>query len=245
MIAHAGHRILLAALLPLSFWNPARGEDITSIRLKEHVTDLTGTLSAKDRSDLEALLQASEAKTSTQIVILMLPTLGGESLEEVSYAIARNNGIGQQKKNNGLLLLVVKDDRKIRIETGYGLEGSLPDALAGQIIRKEIAPFFRSGAYREGLEAGIRAIVASLGNEYSAEPRTNRGSRGISPGGIFVIVIIFLVLKSLFRRRGLRRYGGFPGWGGFGGWGSGGGGGGGGFSGGGGSFGGGGASGRW
>jgi uncharacterized protein len=207
------------------------------------VTDLTGTLYPGDIEQLRDVLSAFEQQTSNQIVVLMVPTLGGEPIEEVSYDIARKNAIGQKGKDNGVLVLIAKDDRQVRIEVGYGLEGVLPDILAGQIIRKEMIPHFKDDDYAAGIRAAIDAIILATKHEYKAETPARRPSRG-APSLIWILfVIAFIVLR--FMRRGLGG-GGFW-WGGFGGGGFGGGGfgSGGGFSGGGGSFGGGGASGRW
>ncbi|HMK38496.1 MAG TPA: TPM domain-containing protein, partial [Bacteroidota bacterium] len=153
------------------------------------------------------------------------------------------NKIGRKGKDNGVLLVVARNDRKARIEVGYGLEGVLPDALAGQIIRHEIGPHFRQGDYC-GLRAGVEAIMSATKNEYQAEP-SSRGGRSSSTRLIFALVFVaFMVIRLARRRHGIF-LGGGP-WIG-GGWGSGSGGGfgGGGFGGGGGSFGGGGASGSW
>lgn len=194
---------------------------------------------------LESKLASFDKATSTQVVVLMVPSIDSSSLEEASHRIAEENGIGQKEKNNGALLFIAKDDRKIRIEVGYGLEGVLTDALCGLIIRNEIVPRFRQGEFFGGVNAGIDAIFAATRNEYSAESSGKVGHAvGLLP--IIVTIIIFLWVGSLNRRR--RVIGGvfppmfFPGGGGrsAGGWGGGGG-----FSGGGGSFGGGGASGSW
>lgn len=209
-------------------------------RITRRLTDQTGTLSARESAEIEARLREIEQSTSNQIVVVIVPTTGMEPIEDAALRIAEANGIGRKSKNNGVLLLIAKDDRKIRIEVGYGLEGALPDALAGSIIRNEIAPAFRSGRFFEGIQAGIEAIDRATRGEYAAEPGEEEG------GGGQVIILILLLLFYLMRSRFRRRLGGFfptgfPGLGG----GSSGGGWGGGFSGGGGGFGGGGATGRW
>jgi uncharacterized protein len=114
-------------------------------KIRNYVTDKTGTLSASEISSLESKLSGFDKQTSTQIVVFILGTLDGASLEEKSIEIAEQNGVGKKSKNNGVLLFVVKDDRKLRIEVGYGLEGALPDALCDQIIRKEITPSLKLG----------------------------------------------------------------------------------------------------
>jgi len=214
--------------------------------LAKYATDLTGTLTPDQLASLESLLASFDRATSTQVVVLMMPTLAGADLEEYSIQVAEKNKIGRKGKDNGVLLLVARDDKKVRIEVGYGLEGVLPDALAGQIIRREIAPHFREGDYNGGLRAGAEAIMAATKDEYKAEPSSPPGGRQASPLLALFIFIVFALIRLMARRR--RFFPGGP-WIG-GGWGSGGGFGGGsfsggGFSGGGGSFGGGGASGGW
>ena len=216
--------------------------------LTRYATDLTGTLTSGQLADLESLLSSFDRTTSTQVVVLMVPTLSGEDLEGYSLRVVEANRIGKKGKDNGVLLLVARNDRKVRIEVGYGLEGVLPDALAGQIVRREIAPHFRAGDYYGGLRAGAEAIMAATKDEYKAEPPSRRG-HDASPL-IAVVIFIAVALMRIVGRR--RRFFGGPwiggGWGSGGGFGGGFGGGsfsGGGFSGGGGSFGGGGASGGW
>lgn len=215
--------------------------------LKARVTDMTGTLSGEEIRSLERQLQVFEESTSTQIVAVVLPTIEDQAIEEVAYKIAKENGIGQKGKNNGILLLVAKADRKIRIEVGYGLEGVFPDILAGRIIRNEIVPHFRTGNYYEGIHAGLGAIMLATRNEYKANPDDNESSPPGAIGVVFFLLVVLFMINGMRRRRNGMLLGGGPflpgswgGSGGHGGWGGGGG-----FSGGGGSFGGGGASGSW
>ena len=239
---------LLLAAIPLSVGGARAdtGSNDTAVPVLAHyATDLTGTLTPEQLAELESLLASFDRSTSTQVVVLVVPTLNGDDLEEYSLRVAETNRIGKKGRDNGALLLVALNDRKVRIEVGYGLEGALPDALAGQIIRREIAPHFRERDYYGGIRAGVEAIMAATKDEYKAEPASGSGHQG-SPLLALVIFIIFVLLRLLRRRRGFFPGGPFFG----GGWGSGGGFGGGsfsggGFSGGGGSFGGGGASGGW
>lgn len=238
--------LVVAAVLSTS------AQEVLVPKVVTRVTDFTSTLSANELRALEGDLARFEDSTSTQIIVIMIPTLGGESLEDFSLRTAELNGIGRKGKDNGILLLIVKDDRKIRIEVGYGLEGVIPDGLAGQIIRREIAPHFRSGDYYAGIKAGIDALMSASRHEYKADPNTSADS---PPLVIFLIVlfVLFMIIKNSRRSIGVGRTGGLPIFYGGGtplprshsGWGGGGGGGFGGFSGGGGSFGGGGASGGW
>ena len=120
----------------------AQLQPVPAPKVREYVTDQTGTLSASDISLLNEKLRAFDKQTTTQIVVVMLPTIGENILEEVSLKVAEANGIGRKDNDNGVLLLIVKNDRLMRIEVGYGLEGALTDALSSQIIRKEITPVF-------------------------------------------------------------------------------------------------------
>jgi uncharacterized protein len=216
------------------------------------VSDYTSTLTGSQIKALERMLAAFEQETTNQIAVLIIPTLGGDSLEDYSIRLAEKWQIGQKGRDNGVILLVVMQERKIRFEVGYGLEGALPDSLAGDIIRQVIAPRFRQGKFFEGIQAGVKAIVAATKGEYRAEGRSvrSKGDRSIVSllWPLFIFFIFISALLNSFRRRRhySRRRGGLfiggPFWwgGGFGGGGLGGG-----FSGGGGGFGGGGASGGW
>ncbi len=240
-------RWLLLAAVSLFIVYPVLAEDLAVPKLKTRVTDLTGSLSGTEIRSLEQRLQVFEDSTSTQIVVLLLPTIEDRAIEEVAYRIAKENGIGQKGKNNGILLLVAKADRKLRIEVGYGLEGILPDILAGRIIRNEIVPHFRTGDYYGGIEAGLNAIMLATKSEYVADPKNDDSSQSGAIVFFIIFVVILMMINGMRRHRGGTFLGGGPylpgGWsssgGGGGGWSGGG------FSGGGGSFGGGGASGSW
>ena len=220
-------------------------QELEAQKLERRITDRTGILTRSELEALERKLAEFEQATSTQVVVLIVGTTGNQPIEEAAIAVAEANGIGKKEKNNGILLLIAKNDRQMRIEVGYGLEGAVTDALAGQIIRREIIPRFREGNYFAGIDAGIDAIIKATRNEYKAEK-----NKDTSP--VHVVPLLMIIFVIVFLARGGRRYRRSP-WGmgppfysGWGGGSSGGGGfGGGGFSGGGGSFGGGGASGKW
>src|SRR6266852_3140884 len=127
----------------------------------ERVIDQSRTLSPQELQSLESTLAQFERETSNQVVVLIVSSLQGESMEEYSLRVAEKNKFGKKERNNGILLLIAKDDRKLRIEVGYGLEGALPDAVADQIIRHVIVPHFREGDYFAGISAGIDAIMAA------------------------------------------------------------------------------------
>jgi uncharacterized protein len=255
-------RLLLPLLILLSVSTRAQIEKVLPAQPNPPrlVTDLTGTLSADQQQALERKLVAYDDSTSNQIAVVIIPTTGDYDISEFSFALGRKWGIGNKKNNNGVLLLVAKNDRKVFIAPGYGLEGAIPDITAKQIIETEVVPNFKSNDFYRGIEYGTDAIMDAARGEYKAP--AGYADRGKGGGGVPVILIVFLVIfiiwiisrrggggGSFMSRRGYRNFPGpviFPsgGWsGGGGGFGGGGGGGFGGF--GGGSFGGGGAGGSW
>ncbi len=216
------------------------------------VSDFAGLLSPGDRGRIESRLRAVEEAGSNQFAVAIFRSLEGESLEDFSIRLAEAWKVGHAGRDNGLLLLVFVDDRKVRIEVGYGLEGAIPDAVAGRVIRDVLAPRFREGAYAEGILAAVEALDAASRGEFQPLPDRGRGVpapvAGLIPFLLFLVLIG--VLGSLrraahFGPRSRRMHRGGSWWVGSGGFGGGFGGGGGGFGGGGGGFGGGGASGGW
>ena len=232
--------------------------------LSGRVVDEAGILSAATRSDLTEMLAQHERATGEQVVVVTLKSLQGYSIEDYGYQLGRYWGIGQKGKNTGALLIVAPAEHKVRIEVGYGLEGTLTDAASSTIIEDTILPSFRTGDFNAGVVAGTSALLTVLGNpsEGPPTPRHTQSFQTIESSLPLLLLMFFWAGFVLWRYRSgtslHRRLGGpgpiiFPG-GGFyrgggfyGGGGLGGGGGfsGGGFSGGGGSFGGGGASGGW
>ncbi len=214
-------------------------------------------ISSQEKNNLERFLSQYEDESSNQIVVLTLASIGEENIEEFSIRVVEKNLIGQKEKNNGVLVLIVRDSRAIRFETGYGLEGALTDAISSDIIHNVMTPEFRKGNYYGGIANGIVSIADAVKGEFKGTGKRRRSSGNGGWGKLIwigIIIIAFLFQGIFGRRRGF--VGSSRGWnsgggsfiGGFGGGGfggSGGGGGFGGFSGGGGSFGGGGASGNW
>ncbi len=221
--------------------------DIDIPKLNSYCNDFTGTLTPANVRQINKALFDFENKTSNQIVFLMIHSLKGFPIEYYANEVAEKNKIGTKKNDNGVLFVVAKDDKKMRIEVGYGLEGALPDALASSILRNEVRPYFRRGDYFSGIAAGLTAIMKATVGEYKNDGKKRDEKEGLPIGTIFFLIIMIL---SLFGGRGSglgllwlgagmlggggSRGGGFGGSGGFGG-----------FSGGGGGFGGGGASGGW
>ena len=238
---------LLSLLLLLALVLPAAALEVP--KPTGYVTDNAGLLSQTTRLKLEQFLREFEKSDSTQIVVLTIPTLKGEALEDYSLRVLENWKVGQKGLDNGALLLIAKAERKIRIEVGYGLEGKLTDLLAGRIIDNEISPHFKKGDFDGGVIAGVVGIAEAVRGEYTGSGRTSGRKKKSSPFGFLIPLLFFggpLLARFGGRRRGYRRSGfyvggPFMGGGGF----AGGGFGGGGFSGGGGGGGGGGASGGW
>ena len=236
------------------------------------VNDFGNFLEPFQRQALEQKLRNYNDSTSSAIVIITVPDLQGNDIAEVALKYLRGWQIGTKDKNNGVVILVSKAERKARIETGYGMEGVLPDITAKEIIDNRMIPYFKEQDYYRGFDNAVDAIIQAAAGEYKAEPKSEKGRSKF--GAIIVLAVIFFIILSFFKgggggggsymsRRGSRGLGGLPwfvigsmlgggsgrgggfGGGGFGGGGFGGGGGGG-FGGfGGGSGGGGGASGGW
>ena len=178
-------------------------------QLTGHVNDYAGMLSPQMRQELEARLSNFERSDSTQIVVLTIPTLAGETLEEYSIKVAEAWRIGQKGVDNGAILLVAKQERKIRIEVGRGLEGKLTDFVCGRIIRGDIAPLFKTGDFGGGIAAGVTVIMAVVKGEYKAAPRDLTQKRKSAPP-IFTLVI-FLLVACVFLGSMSRPLGGLAG----------------------------------
>jgi uncharacterized protein len=173
--------------------------------LTGRVVDQAHVILPAHLSDLNDALTAHESKTSNQVAVLTLPSLAGEPLEEFSHRVASAWGLGQKGTDNGVLLLVAIQDRKIRIEVGYGLEGTLTDAKTSQIIRHEIVPRFRHGEYSEGIVAGVHAILTTIEGTYT-KPASSapNSSEHVGLWEIFGLAVVLGTVVGLFlgaRRR--------------------------------------------
>ncbi|HDP81146.1 MAG TPA: hypothetical protein ENN21_09940 [Spirochaetes bacterium] len=138
--------------------------------LKARVNDAAVMFSPAARSEVETLLAAHEKETTNQVVVVTVPSLEGEDLEGYSIRLAEAWKIGQKGKDNGVILLFSKNDRKVRIEVGYGLEGRLTDLICGRIIRYNIVPHFKAGRFDEGLRSGVKAVLGTIKGELTAAP---------------------------------------------------------------------------
>ena len=226
-------------LLPLS----VLGQQAVPALANRRVHDEGGILSQQAVSFLEQSLKSFEDSTSNQIAVLIVNSLEGESIDQFGIRVADQWKLGQKDKDNGVILLIALNDRKMRIEVGQGLEGPLPDAICNRIIRNEMAPAFRRGDYDSGVVAAVDGIRKAIKGEYVGTGTAQR-KRGTPVGFIILLIIIFIAMRSRGNRGGgtgflIGAALGSMGRGGGGCWGGGG------FSGGGGGFGGGGSSGSW
>ena len=220
--------------------------------LTGRVVDDANVLSAATKADLNTKLAALEQKTSRQLVVVTIPSLGGYEISDYSYQLGRAWGIGQKSLNNGILFIVAPTEHKTRIEVGYGLEPIVTDALSSVIIQSRVLPSFRMGDFNAGVVAGTDALIEQLSLETSvaekraaaaAEQRPQGDSGGGGLLGFLIVLFIFFMIARVFGGWGLLPFllmgggGSGPGggWSDGGGWSGGGGG----------SFGGGGSSGSW
>jgi uncharacterized protein len=207
--------LILAAFL---FAVPALAQ--TYPPLSGRVVDQANILEPEQEAALTQKLEALQNATTRQLVVATVASLEDRSIEEYGVGLGRAWGIGQSQANNGVILIVAPNERKMRIEVGYGMEGILTDALASQIIRNEITPRFRENDYPGGINAGVDAIVAQLQAPPEAAEarvraaadahRSRRGGGGSILTLIFWIVILVVIIIASIVRRGVRgrRFGG-------------------------------------
>jgi len=173
-----------------------------------YVTDRADILAPETEARLELILTQFEEATSNQVVIATFPSLEGEALEDFSIRLAEKWGVGQKDKDNGVVLLVFRDDRQVRIEVGYGLEGALPDALAGQIIQTIIIPNFKAGQFDKGVLEGTKAILEAVQGEYKGTGVT-QGTQEFSNKDAQGLVLIALIIAGALLILDIFRYGGY------------------------------------
>lgn len=156
--------------------------------LSRHVTDLTATLSAEQVAALENTLAAFEAKKGSQIAVLIVPTTQPEDIAQFGIRVADAWKVGRKKIDDGVILIVAKDDRKLRLEVGYGLEGAIPDAIAKRVIAETITPYFKTGDFYGGIDAGLQQVMRLIEGEPLPPPPQESGDGGGE--GSFVILIV-------------------------------------------------------
>jgi uncharacterized protein len=196
--------LLLAGAL-LFLLAPSLAKALEVPPLRGRVNDYAKLLSQERVMALEAQLEKFERETGHQIAVLTIPSLQGGSLEDFSIRVAETWKIGKKGFDNGAILLIARDDRRLRIEVGYGLEGVLPDAIASRIIREVITPRFRSGDYAGGIEAGVNSILNVARGEKLPErgrpPPGRTASEGSSLHNILMITAMLALFIGLTRRR--------------------------------------------
>lgn len=199
-------RALLAAallLLPVTV-----AAEVAVPPLKSRVTDLTGTLDAAQRAALEQTLAAFEAKQGAQIAVLLVPTTQPETVEQYAVRVFEQWKLGRKGIDDGVLLVVAKNDRKLRIEVGYGLEGPLPDAIARRIIADDIVPRFKQNDFAGGIRAGTERIMRVLdGEPLPVQAPADRGGSGsawnldsLIAFGFFALIFAGGILRAIFGR---------------------------------------------
>ena len=198
----------LLAICFLCLANLAGAQELQAVpQLSAHVTDRTATLAPDQRSRLEAKLADFERQKGAQIALLIVPTVNPETVEQYALRVVESWKLGRKGVDDGALLLIAKDDRKLRIEVGYGLEGALNDATGKRIISETITPRFKQGDYFGGLDAGLDAMIKVIDGEPLPEPKsagnpTDDGFdiEAILPIGFVLIFAVGSVLRSIFGR---------------------------------------------
>jgi uncharacterized protein len=184
---------------------PSRVPALEVPALTARVNDYAAILSPSTVQQLEGALKAFETDQSTQIVVLTIPSLEGEVLEELSIRVAEQWKIGHQGLDNGAILLIARNERKLRIEVGYGLEGRLTDLISGRIIREVIVPRFKQGNFDQGVIDGVSAIMAAVRGEFSAADIQRPAQQPADTEGFLIMLaaIIFFIGKVFGRSRPL------------------------------------------
>jgi uncharacterized protein len=189
-------RVLLAALL--QFAVPPAGADVPVPQLRARVTDLTATLSQDQRAALEQKLAALEARKGSQVAVLLVPTTQPETAEQYAIRVFDQWKLGRKGMDDGVLLLVAKNDRSLRIEVGYGLEGAIPDAIAKRVIDEDIVPLFKQGNFFGGISAGTDRVSKLIEGESMPPPkRTAAPGSGWSTETFFIGFIILAMASQL------------------------------------------------
>lgn len=206
-------RRILLALYFLVFAGMAQAQDLQAIpALSGRVTDLTATLSADQRGQLEARLAAFEQSKGAQIAVLLVATVKPETIEQYALRVVEAWKLGRKGVDDGVLLLIAREDRKLRFEVGYGLEGALNDATARRIISETITPRFKQGDFFGGIDSGVEAAIKVISGESLPSPKETSRKPGLSFGslwdnletllfgGFVLVFVIGGILRSIFGR---------------------------------------------
>ncbi len=201
-------RVLLAlsVVLPALLASWLALADVAVPPLKARVTDLTATLSFQQQATLEQTLAAFESRKGSQIAVLIVPTTQPETVEQYAVRVEENWKLGRKGIDDGVLLVVAKNDRKLRIEVGYGLEGALNDATAKRIIEEEIVPRFKQGDFHGGISAGVGRIIKVIDGEPLPPPKSRQQSGGgfdlnsLLFIGFILVFVVGGILRAIFGR---------------------------------------------
>lgn len=193
-------RLALGFLLLIFAW-PAWAQ-VALAELSRRVTDLTGTLSASQVATLENTLATFETKKGSQIAVLIVPTTQPEAIEQFGIRVAEKWKLGRADVDDGLILIVAKNDRKLRVEVGYGLEGAIPDAVARRVIDEVITPYFKAGDFYGGIDAGVQQLMRLIEGESLPAPGRQDGGGGDEPFVLLVVggIIAGWLLSSMMSR---------------------------------------------
>jgi len=190
---------LAAVLCGIALALGAPAQDLVPIPpLKARVNDLTGTLTAQQRETLEQSLAAFEARKGSQIAVLIVPTTQPEAIEQYAIRVADQWKVGRKNVDDGIIIVVAKGDRKLRIEVGYGLEGAVPDAIAKRVIREVIAPRLQSNDFYGGLDAGTKALIRLVEGEQLPAPVWPPPGDGPRPDleSLFMVLLVIVVVAG-------------------------------------------------
>jgi uncharacterized protein len=193
--------LLLLFLLPLP---PVSAAQVPVPEISGWVTDQTGTLDSNTRTYLNTKLAELEKRKGSQIAVLVVPSTGDDTIEDYARRVFDRWRIGRAKVDDGILFVVAKDDRRLRIEVGYGLEGAVPDLLAGRVIREQVTPRFKQGDYAGGIVAGVDSLVALVDGE--ALPAPAPGAEANADDDSPVIMLLPLAVMSLFMPGGFAAF---------------------------------------
>lgn len=201
-------RLMLVAGLLALLMGGVRAQDVQPLpQLAAHVTDTVGLLSVDRREAIEARLVALEREKGAQVAVLLVASTQPEAIEEYALRVAEATRLGRQGVDDGVLFVVARDDRRMRIEVGRGLEGAIPDAIAKRIIADVVTPYFKAGDFPRGIEAGVDAIAARVAGEPLPEPVVRGqgadGAMGLEEllvVGMIVTIVLGGILRAIFGR---------------------------------------------
>ena len=209
----SANRFLGAAAIAAALLGPApAGGEVAVPKLAARVTDLTGTLDAGQRAGLETRLAALEEKKGSQVAVLLVPTTKPETIEQYSIRVVDQWKLGRKGIDDGALLLVAKDDRRLRIEVGRGLEGVVPDAVANRIVAEHITPRFKEGDFYGGINAGVDRLIRAIEGEPLPAPKSKPVGESLGQGLDWTELLfgglVLVVVGNMFLGRMLGRVGG-------------------------------------